>query len=465
MNGVSARWGLIFCTYLFSPLPAQAQLTQTCPGTVTIGECLKRLMGENVVKEETVKATTGADLASGNVSSAIRDFLPRIAGAVLRPGLEEDRTGLALHFNQHIASATAQFGVELNKPGLYAPLLDSVPKSSRDATKDRLEKSLKDQDDLSATVALNWESQRLGRTFAPHRAAFSLLVAEIAKAGGVNDILALGSMNELDVTGKVLPARRADPACGGDGNAAHVQLDCYLPAFADSVRSALRTEAEGLLARRELRRGAMANAGLDAISALLNNQPQLNLSASYHYRDNLVGPREVKASLRYESSSRNLNWLGGKCPQLTPECFTPLMRDPETRDAIARAARVWFEGSFVYRPAHDIALPAELVALAEKRSFEANFGLGYGQYFGELAEGTSRPRIDMDGSYRHQLTGDVRTNRAIAKIAYTQPLSDALSGVFGVAWANKPEYLGEVQKAVSATLGLTYKLLQLDKEK
>lgn len=429
MTGACARWSLILCIYLLATLPAQAQLNQTCPGTMTIGDCLKRLMGEGAVKDETAKAATGADLQSGTLSSAIRDFLPRVAGAVVRPGVEEDRTGLALRFNQRIASATAQVGVELNAPAIYAPLLDSVPGSVRDATKERLEKSLKDQDDVSATLAINWESQRLGRTFAPHRTEVSRLVASIAEAGGVDDVLALGSMTELDVSGKLQPARRSEEVCK-DANAAHVQLGCYLPAFADSVRNALRAEAEGLLARRQLRRAAMADAGLDAISALLNNQPQLNVSASYRYRDDLVGPREVKASFRYEGSTRNLNWLRSQCRRLTGECFTPLVNDEGTRDAIARAARYWFEGSFVYRPAHDISLPPDLVAIEETRSSEANFGVGYGQYFGKLAEGTNRPRIDLDASYRHQLTGEIRTNRAIAKIAYTQPFADAVSGIF-----------------------------------
>lgn len=462
MSCAYARWSLALSIYLLTGFPAQAQPNQTCPGTITIGECLKRLMGEGAVKDETAKASTGADLASGILSSAIRDFLPRVAGAVLRPGLEEDRTGLALRFNQRVASATAQIGVELNSPAIYAPLLDSLPESSRNATKERLEKSLKDQDDVSATVALNWESRRLGRSFASHRAAVSRLVASIAEAGGVDDAVALGSMTELDVSRKLLPARRSEAVCK-DANAAHVQLGCYLPAFADSVRNALRAEAEGLLARRELRRAAMADAGLDAISALLNNQPQLNLSASYRYRDDLVGPREVKASFRYEGSSRNLNWLRGECPQLTRGCFTSIVKNAETRDAIARAARYWIEGSFVYRPAHDITLPADFVAIAETRSTDANFRLGYGQYFGQLAEGSNRARIDLDATYRHQITGDRRTNRAIAKIAYTQPFADAVSGIFGVTWANKPEYLGEVQRAVSATLGLTYKLAQPDK--
>jgi hypothetical protein len=63
-------------------------------------------------------------------------------------------------------------------------------------------------------------------------------------------------------------------------------------------------------------------------------------------------------------------------------------------------------------------------------------------------------------SYVHQLTGQLRSNCLVAKTAYTQPLMDALGMVFGVVWANKPEFLDDVQRNPSATIGLTYKLVE-----
>ncbi len=450
-----------------APPALGAQAGPTCPDTVTVGQCLRLSMGEGEVGEKTTRATTGADLVSGSVSSAIRDFLPRVAGAVLAPGLEADRGALALRINQRLGFATGQLGVELNEPVLYTPLVDAIPQSLRTASTERLEKELDDQDDVSATFALNLENRRLGRAFAPHRAWAGALVSQIAGDAGVTNVFDLGAVNNLDFAGKKRPERRSDEECR-NANAAQVHLGCFLPAFADSVRQAVRSEAQALLARRELRRAAVAEAGLDAIAMLLNNQPQLNATASYRYRDDLVGPDELKASFRYEHGLVNLNWLRGRlrnrqaCQGSETQCFTRLVNDPRTRDAIARAARLWGEVDLSFRSEYDFISPVDSVALTEERATELRLAAGYGQYFGRLEDGTRRPRIDVDASFHRQLEGSSRTDRAVGKIAYTQPISDALAGVFGVTWANKPEYLGDVQRKLTGTLGLTYKLVQPD---
>jgi hypothetical protein len=42
-------------------------------------------------------------------------------------------------------------------------------------------------------------------------------------------------------------------------------------------------------------------------------------------------------------------------------------------------------------------------------------------------------------------------------VSYTHPISENFAGVFGVALANKPEFIADDARRVFATLGLTYK--------
>lgn len=129
-------------------------------------------------------------------------------------------------------------------------------------------------------------------------------------------------------------------------------------------------------------------------------------------------------------------------------------------DALARGSRFWLKLDVNHRAAYDFTLPADGITVTDERSVELDGSLGYGQYFGTLAQGTRRPRVDGELSYKQQLEGELRNDRLVAKVALTHPLSDQLAAVVGALWANRPEHVGEVERRISARLGLTYKLVQ-----
>jgi hypothetical protein len=441
-----------------------------CQGTFTVEQCFRFELGEfsgtEAVSEEVQKATTGAQTANEAVTTAVRDFLPRVGAALLLPGVDEDRTGLALRLNRRLGPVSGQIGVDLNDPVLFAPLVDSIPESIRAASKERLEAELEDQDDVTLSVAFNLESAGWGRSFAPHRGEISNLVRDLtAVPASLQQALfnAIPSAMIVAMEEARLEEKKSLPACDANLQVSEVQLLCLRETFADSVRDVLRGLAVPYREISERRAAALGTPAFAAIAQLLNNQPQINGTVKYRHRDDLVGPNELTFTGRWEMGRYNLNWLRGQCRgSITAACLVNEMTE-ENLQGLSRGARGWVSVDGTWRDEHELVLAADSVDIREAGAWEVKFQAGYGQYFGAMREeGTRRPRIDFDVGYVLSREDLLRNDRATASLSYTHPFSSTSAGVFGVRWASKPEFLGDVDRNLSATLGLTYKLVNDD---
>ena len=445
---------------LASPLEAQ---DGTCEPTMTIESCYRSLLGEEdggEVSERAAKAPTGPQTVAGDAETSIRDFLPRLGVALLVPGLEGDDQALAVKFNEGWTGLGAQLGVQLNRPELFGALLDSIPQPRRDAVRTRLEDDLDDQDDVSFSFALNLETRRWGRRFTPHGEEVRSLVAAFIPGIDAEIADALAALGPRLVTVVMAPGRAAAPECRV-ADRSERQLDCYEAKDASELAAGLRALAEPVARRLAANRVLLAESGLEALATLLGNQPQLNVSASYNYRADAVGPDEGTLSFRWEHGFRNLNWLRGRCGgALTATCFQSTMGSPDMRDALARAQRAYLQLDASYVADYDASFPEELVRIVTDRSLEVKLDVGYGQYFGKLSDGPRRSRIDFGFGGVLTEQGDLRNDRLIGKLTYTLPVSDQFSAVLGGIWANKPEFVGDVDRKLSANLGVAYKLVQ-----
>jgi hypothetical protein len=482
MSGRRFLW-LLAITTAALPRAAQPQPPTECRLTETLARCFTR-MRDSVVRvssdvsetqTQVQKATVGAQVASDGLGSAIRDFLPRVAGALFTPGLASDRAALSLRANQTVRFGTVQIGAEFPEPKLFAPLLATVPEANRPAVEERLTSRLEDQDDVIGSVSLNLENRWFGRSVRPHASyvsdALLLILPDFTSAEQQEFDDALSEV--FFVADDSLDAARAgDPQCARATRAANRRFDCYRAGFRAMVNTRFRVASAAMRARGARRLSALDALELNALAMLVNNQPQLNATVAYRYRDDLAGPDEVTGSLRFEVGGYNVNTLRKQCPRSrgvdldrdTPfkACARTALTNMSTRlaDALGRGQRFVLEVDLNRRARYDVVLADEGIALADDRSLELDASLGYGQYFGRLAGGTRRPRIDAELSYEHQLEGELRNDRLVAKVAFAHPLTDQLGTVLGAIWANKPEYVGDVQRRLSATLGLTYKLVQ-----
>jgi hypothetical protein len=365
------------------PAAARAQEDEErplCSTALTVDACFRYEIGElaenegvEQVDEETTKATTGAQTANEAVSTAIRDFLPRVGAALILPGIDEDRKGLALRLNRYLGPLSAQIGLDLNEPALYAPLVDSIPESIRAASKERLQGELEDQDDVTFTLALNLETGGFGRNLGQYRSEVSNLVTELV---AVPDSLRQGLFDALSTTVLLranaarLRERQSDPECAGDLRVDQLPLTCFRATFADSLRTMMRNTALPYLEIGRVRAAALRAPAFAALAQLLNNQRQLNGSIKYRHRDDLVGPNELTVNGRLELGGYSLNSLRRDCGgTLTARCLVNTMTEERIR-SLSDGGRWWASVDGVWRDEHDLALTADSVSILEPEAFE-----------------------------------------------------------------------------------------------
>lgn len=501
--------------------PAEGQ-TPVCEDTEMVEGCFERLLKAVTTagrsqsaassaeeNEELNGKATGPNLNENLAQSAIRDFLPRFAGSFITSDPTKDLRAVDFRFNTPMGRngsgprLTLQGGVTVHAAELYAPLVDSIPGSIREASRDRLEKELEDGDDATGFITLNPESRRVGRDFANHQQTVDALAATIRDSALVRigpPPAAVGAFGPFSLvlgdTLSIRPDRRTDPACMVvTEQPKRPRSTLPVSCLTDQVR----TEMETLFTPMTRYTGALeltigmllTNSGFDRISDLVNNQPQVNVSAEYRSRLGVVGPNEWTGRLRWERGFYNMNGLRTYCrarlntgtaqppagaePTVTASEDTsvaaPAPADPvtlacldgyttevATPERMARGDRLWIAAEVRYRPEYDISLPEDSVAFSLDTGVGFGISGGYGRYLGSAEEDEDdRDRIDLHVSYDFADGEDLRQRRILAGVFYTLRINANASGVVGLAWANKPEFVGGADRQLGANFGLSYK--------
>ncbi|HYX24919.1 MAG TPA: hypothetical protein VFC23_12250, partial [Thermoanaerobaculia bacterium] len=158
------------------------------------------------------------------------------------------------------------------------------------------------------------------------------------------------------------------------------------------------------------------------LADLVNNQPQILVSADYRKRNVLVGPNELDAKATYEIGFANVNGLRRYCANAklapsNPDCLSRYLAD--------------------FGP---------LLASSPRLAVSAEYSRA------------DPYRFDLQADYE-DFSGDPKLqDRLVATATFTQKMSDNSTASFSFIYASKPEFLGEVDKHLSAHLGLKYKM-------
>ncbi|HEU0076798.1 MAG TPA: hypothetical protein VFQ76_04060 [Longimicrobiaceae bacterium] len=429
---------------------------------------------------------TGNDLSADGPLTAIRDFLPRLGAAVLAPTAGEDPSSLGFKANLPLNDGvlfdwgmTAQLAALVHEAQPFTVLVDAIPLSLRAAARERLQAGLEPYDDLSLTGALNLENRVFGRGMRQHRDAIGAVVRAVLDPGGTgmspvddaNLLFAteqaqLGAEVLADSQGLLVAASRArQPECmlgkpGGPRDAGEMRADCFTPAGVARIEASIaRTAAAAARDLRDAERRVRAS-GILRLAQLMNNQPQLNGTAEYRVRRDVAGPDEWTGTARFEMGFANMNGLRRHCGAggVRPACLRSYVEDRAVRGSLARGDRAWAQLDFTGRRRWSVRIPEDSVDVALGAASSVAVSGGYGAYFGNPDDADDRDRLDLQVKYELTRDDPVRQDRFVSTLFYTRRLSDQSSALLGVTFANRPEFLGEVDRNLGAHLGLTYKL-------
>lgn len=476
-----------------------AQASQACEAEETVGECFRRHEGR-VADEESRTADevqseafdagfsrlaeklTGLGAVFGpGLATAIGDFLPLFAGAPVISSTDATRVGFAFETNLPFYSqpgaaiqppnlgGNIQLRAQSRTPEVFGPLLEAVPLDQRANATEILGSGLDQLDDVTLTAVWNAEGAGIGRSFRKHAVMFeSLLNSVVAELHDDRPSLidAIETFaDRLDEEGDllILPDRLGDPDCAAAvDQLSESRFACFTQAFRMELGEAIARSAIEHRNYRAALQERLEQVGFYHVADLLNNQPQLSLSANARLRSDVTGPNTYSLSARYEHGFGSLNSLRGYCPQrsVTIECLETYLAEPRVVAAMRRSDRAWanLEVTFTNDYSYSTTIDGVPVQLQLDNSVAVKGSLGYGRYLRLDANGNESARVDLlvEGELNQADSG--KNDRFVASLTYTQKISDDFSLPLGITYANKAEYVGEADQNLGVNIGIRYRL-------
>jgi|CXWL01.1.fsa_nt_gi hypothetical protein len=397
--------------------------------------------------KEVAKKTTGSEALTPTLSSSITDFLSPLSAMVGLRRTTTDAGDIAFDGNGRVATKkdrwlVMKYGGLVRKPSVYKEIQEKIPETTRDARVAVLAKGFGDLDDVHASVTFASETPSKGR----NAAASDLLSSYLAELVGLDS-----AVDEDRVLARLVnpPPKGCDPLVDKLGTC--FQTDA---SFKAAVRK-IKESADLTTGRIDALRERVRDARLDVFNDLLSNQPQLTFELYTDVRNELAGPDQFGAKVRYEGSlSPNVNDLRNWCETrggATLDCFENYINgiDPKQSNRYFVAFEAFNRNAYSFQ-----SLP-DSINLNHPKTWGIVASAGLGLYV--IREG-QQGRLEFSGQAFYTKDEPARQNRVLFSATYTQKVSGGMSLVAGVSWASKPEFLSDVQKKLSGQVGLRYKL-------
>lgn len=454
--------------------PLSAQNATVCRDDSTISECFTSGVPElAAMRVELNDKPTGSAEPAGANPTAISDYLPRLATALVAPGISEDLPALSFSGNLPLNDGvlfnwgvTVQAALTLKSPEVFPALLDSVSEAHKTAVRTRLEDTFNEFSDPQISVSVNLENGTFGRSPSHHSDDLSRILNDIYASAssslGPEQAAAVAQLHTLVQNfGTFIRADQAtNPQCQG-ANAGKIALMCFEPDYRRQVEQQIGVAAAAFRAQHlELRR-RIEEAGGSRIADLVNNQPQVNTAFEWHPRDPGVGPNEFTLRLRGEWSPASLNAARRACGgALKAVCLSNYLGDTRVRRSLRRGDRLWFTFDVARQESYRAPLEADDSASLRLAAFwRIQPAVGFGWYVSAPESGTQKARLDLQVSGSFQETDEVHSPaRILASATYSLRMGENVVGSAGLQWANKPEFLGDDVTRIGARFGVRYKL-------
>jgi hypothetical protein len=455
---------MLACALLGACFVAPLAGQQKCQMSDTIQGCWNRFLAVNIAQDLEQKAT-GVDTAGTNLNSTTKNFLPLMSLAGLlgstAGGAGDSSAGtVAIDLNFLLQAATKDKNAQLQavvntKPTLYSPFKALLPEASRDQVATALEKQLGSLADYSLNFTYELINDRFGRGFDWYRPQLSRLLTEaqkrvIEEGGSVGPDTALFKLAAIfQEAGEKVP----DDPTNMRFDQAPQRLRQQL---LTTVESAARQESElsGQL------NAAIQAAHLSSFADLVSNQPQFHFSAKQILREQLADPNELSAKLTWEMGFVNIGDFQRKHGNAASDkeyldAYEQYVAD--NADRITRGDRVSLSLEYGKINNLRIMVPTQQLDHTFPGVTKLIGSAGYGRIFQEDKAAQTSTRLDFVASYENVSNDPMRQNRLLATLTVTRKTKD-FSIPFGVVYANRSEFLTDVNRKLSAHVGLKFDL-------
>jgi hypothetical protein len=416
-------------------------------------------------KEEVVntnRPTTSPDAFAGRVHNSYQDFLNLLSFAVNEVDEAEDGESLVVRFNP-VRRSNHLLGLTLTiaKPSIADALGAKIPEASRAATVALLDEQLSDTDDQTwsasysfASTTCAWNTRRNAACWGRKPSTYDEILTRLlpAPSEGATQtgesfarirafLTGLGSISDMQVQG------RPDLIAAIE---AHVEVE-------------KKTLADGQTLFKAFH--------LDLLPTLIDNQPQLTASASYHQRGPLSGPDDRSATVEFHMGRENVNTLRAKCHKQAGDddaLTTCLQR--ELRALAKRGLSTdKYVATFTYKKSDDYVLtelplenPVEgFEGLDLPSASEYTLKVQAGRQLGtEVMGKATRADLSFEG-IRTEDDGVRTKNRWVGTVTLAIPMGDKITVPVSLTYANKAEFLGDQKERFGAHFGLSYRLPNL----
>jgi hypothetical protein len=431
------------------------------------------------VKQELAAALTGAALG-GDATAATKNDLAQLLNALgLLSSGDAQGSKIAVDFNfllpvQDVENNNAQLrGIINTEPEPLDQLVQAFGETVREARKDSLQKDIAAFGDAQISFTWGLVNRRFGRDY-------SVLRDQIApmNEGAVNRARSAARTDSI----RALPAviARANEAVRA-GNEARQRANPGSPAIPTTatfgelpISNELKAELKAATFKAANERAAMtqgiqaelARSSLDRLAELVEQQPQLLFTLSHDFRDEIVGPESTSATVTWELNRRNfgafLRNQGRSCAGTEVAAGTSPQYDSCVSalqsylggDAIQNQWRFKLEASFKRIGSVDYSFPVDGVDLSMPKHDRWEVAVAAGR---PLSNDKNGGRLDFELAFDSNLDDDTTNEeRVTAALTYTRRVGD-LDMPFSIVYANKDEFLDEVDHQLSLNLGLKFR--------
>jgi hypothetical protein len=452
-----------------------ASAQQVCDLKETVSNCLSRLSDSPEAKaqralaakattdaqaevtdetwERLIRKATGLNTPDLGLESATEDFLPLLRIAFAGAGLLDGVGRSAFNFERNLGafgsddSWQAKLKGSANEATVFGPLKEAFDEEVRAQRVEAFQQQFGDLDDYSLTLDVNRSSERFGRSPNPYsQEVFRHLLLQVGQDTTIKDQSAIDLLALLD-------------QLGIDDQATFEQLQRLPPGTIQTVEQAVVAAAQEHVTTVDSLKKKADEYSIFQVADLLNNQPQLNGSGGYRWREGAAGPDEFSVKIAWEVGFVNLNTLEEKCGRPSAPkggvdfttCYTGFLKGQGVKRSMEHGDRFSVSAEYNEIKPFRFSMPTDQINLDLDSRDMLVVTLAYARYLDISIFGDNSSRIDLTGRYESE------NDRGVVGLTYTNRFLDSVGGSIGVSYANHERFLPESDKVLSAHFGLSFK--------